>query len=420
MTEFPWKPVVAAAGIVLAVYLTWELRSLILPLTVSGLLAYVCRPLVTGLERCHMPRGLAIGLLLAGFLLGCLVIIVGLQAVIPTEHRVIELKVHALYALNDRYKVFMGFDHSPTGGNRLYRLLHADLDPLMDHVNQVLALTPDEQAEFMASHAGPGGTEPGADQLLSEHRANLVTRKVRDRTLSRDPGPAGPADQGLGQGWTKIVRTPLAALGDVLSTWIIAPLVFFFLLRDTGEIKRGFLSLVPNRLFEPALAILADLDRAVGDYLRGVSLSCSLLGLTIMLFLALLGVPLRWAFAIGLFAAMTNVVPYLGSIVALLAGLGYAFFGADVHPLLPMVETRSLAIWVIVAVGLAELIKNAVYEPLVLGGAVRLHPVVIIIGFMGGTLMFGLVGAILAIPAITIFTVFTASAARHLKAYGLI
>ena len=420
MSDVSWKPVVIVAGGVLAAYLTWELRSLILPLLVSGLLAYVCRPLVTGLERHHVPRGVAIGLLLVGFLLAFLVIIVSVQAVIPTEHKVIELKVHALYALNERYKALMGLDHSPTSGNRLYRLVQPDVDPLMDHVNQVLALTPEEHGEFMASRTGPPAIEPGSDQLLREHRANLQTRQVRGWTLSPDIGTAGRADQVLGQGWTKFVRSPLTALGDVLSSWIIAPLVFFFLLRDTGEIKRGLLRLVPNRLFEPALAILEDLDRAVGDYLRGVSLSCSLLGLTILLFLALIGVPLRWAFAIGFFAAVTNVVPYLGSLVAMLAGLAYAFFGEDFHPALPMVETESFAIWVIVAVVLAELIKNGVYEPLVLGGAVRLHPVVIIIGFVGGTLMFGVVGAILAIPAITVFTVFISSTAKHLKAYGLI
>ena len=417
MIEVSWKSVGVAGGLALAAYLTWELRSLILPLTVSGLLAYVCRPLVTGLERHHVPRELAIGLLLAGFLAACLVIIVGIQVVVPTEHKLIELKVHAFYVLNERYKTLMGLDQSPTTGNRLYHLVHTDLDPLMDHVNEVLGLTPEEHAQFIASHAGP---DPASDQLLSEHRANLQIHNVRGRTLSPDAGTAGRADQALGQGWTKFVRSPLTALGDVLSTWIIAPLVFFFLLRDTGEIKRGLLRLVPNRLFEPALAILADLDHAVGDYLRGVSLSCSLLGLTITLFLALIGVPLRWAFAIGLLAAVTNVVPYLGSIVALLAGLAYAFFGEDFHPVLPMVETESLAIWVIVAVVLAELIKNAVYEPLVLGGAVRLHPLMIIIGFVGGTLMFGFVGAILAIPTITVLIVFISSTTRHLTAYGVI
>lgn len=149
-------------------------------------------------------------------------------------------------------------------------------------------------------------------------------------------------------------------------------------------------------------------------------MSCCFLGLTITLFFVLIGMPLRWAFAIGLFAAMTNVVPYLGSVVALLGGLAYAFFGDDFHSVLPMVESESLAISVIVAVVLADLMKNAVYDPLVLGGAIRLHPLVIIIGFAGGTLMFGLVGAIMAIPTITVFTVFSSSTARHLKAFELI
>jgi predicted PurR-regulated permease PerM len=45
---------------------------------------------------------------------------------------------------------------------------------------------------------------------------------------------------------------------------------------------------------------------------------------------------------------------------------------------------------------------------------------VVIIGFVSGTLMFGVVGAILAIPAITILTVFVSSTTKHLKAYGLI
>jgi predicted PurR-regulated permease PerM len=420
MSEVSWKPAVVAAGLVLAGYLTWELRSLILPLTVSSLLAYVSRPLVIGLERHHVPRGLAIGLVLTGFLLVCLVIIIGVGAVNPSEHKVTEMKVHALYALNERYEALMGLDRAPTSGNRLYRLVRSDADQLMDRVHQVLALTPDEHADFLASHPEAAGIEPASDRLLSEYRANLAADGLRGRTRPPDVETSGRPDQALGQGWTKMVRSPVTALGDVLSTWIFTPLVFFFLLRDTGEIKRGLLKLIPNRFFEPALAILADLDRAVGDYLRGLSLSSCFLGLTIMLSFALIGMPLRWAFAIGFVAATTNVVPYLGSIVALLGGLAYAFFGDDFHSVLPMVETRSFAMWVIVAVLLADVMKNAVYDPLVLGGAIHLHPLVIIIGFVGGTLTFGIVGAILAIPTITIFTVFLSSTAKHLKAYGVI
>ncbi len=56
-----FKALVAAAGLALAAYLVWGLRSLIVPVTIGGLLAYVVRPLVTHLERCRVPRGVAIG-----------------------------------------------------------------------------------------------------------------------------------------------------------------------------------------------------------------------------------------------------------------------------------------------------------------------------------------------------------------------
>ena len=45
------KYIVTAAGIILAAYLVWALGSLILPVSVGALLAYICRPLVARLER---------------------------------------------------------------------------------------------------------------------------------------------------------------------------------------------------------------------------------------------------------------------------------------------------------------------------------------------------------------------------------
>ncbi|HEX2770572.1 MAG TPA: hypothetical protein VHN12_14945, partial [Geobacteraceae bacterium] len=46
-----FKSVVAAAGALVAAYLFWKLRSLIVPIVVGSLIAYICRPLVVRLER---------------------------------------------------------------------------------------------------------------------------------------------------------------------------------------------------------------------------------------------------------------------------------------------------------------------------------------------------------------------------------
>jgi len=416
------KCVFTAAAVVLVGYLVWGLRSLIVPASVGGLLAYICRPLVARLERSWVPRGLAVALLLLVFASVALVIVSSVRAVMPSETGALELRIRALYALNHRYQAVMGLDPSWMRGNHLYQVASRDLDPLMDQVSELLILTPEEHAQFVASLGwGTDAASARSNRLLSYEHANVQALNMR----ARRTGPAEPATRALA--WPPSNPTPTSAaksapapLGTILSTWMIAPLIFLFLLWDTGSLKRGLLSAVPNRLFEPTLAVLADVDQALGNYVRGIFLECCSLGLTVMVFITIVGVPLRWAFAIGVFTAATNVVPYMGFAAALLSGLGYALLAENVRPLLPWVTTETFAIWVVVAVALAELLKNVVYEPIILGGAVKLHPLVIVIGVLGGAILFGPAGMLLAIPTITIVKVLVASTARHLIAYGLI
>jgi len=415
--------VVAAAAAVLGAYLIWALSSFIVPAFVGGLLAYICRPLVARLERHRIPRGMAVGLLLVVFGVVALVGLNSIRAAIPSETAALELRIRALYALHQRYHALMGLDSSSNRGNALYRLTHRDVDPLMDRMSEMLALTSDEHALFVASQERRADAAAAArsSRLLDYERANVHALEMR----ARQTGHAEPAAKTAG-GSTSTSAPPSGAksepvaLGNILSTWMIAPLIFLFLLWDTGSLKRGLLRPIPNRLFEPALAVLDDVDHALGNYVRGIFLECCSLGLTVMVFIAIVGVPLRWAIAIGIFTGASNVIPYMGFFAALLSGLAYALLAENVHPLIPLVSGETFAIWVVAAVALAELLKNAVYEPFVLGGAVKLHPLVVVIGVVGGATLFGPAGMLLAIPTITIVRVLVASSARHLKAYGLI
>ena len=416
------RSVLTLTAALLATYLVWGLRGFIVPAFVGGLLAYICRPVVARLERGRIPRGLAVGLLLLTFGAVTLVGLNSIRAAIPSETEALELRVRALYALHHRYQALMGLDPSWTRGSGLYRLTHRDLDLLMDRVSDVLALTPDERALFVASR--DRRTEAAAtrsSRLLDYDRANVHALEMR----ARQTGRSAPASTTAG-GSTSTSAAPSGAdsepgaLGDILSTWMIAPVIFLFLLGDTGRLKRGLLRAVPNRLFEPALAVLDDVDQAFGNYVRGIFLECCSLGLTVMVFLIVVGVPLRWAIAIGIFTAASNVIPYMGFFAALLGGLAYALLAEEIHPLIPLVSADTFAIWVVAAVALAELLKNAVYEPFVLGGAVELHPLVVVIGVVGGATLFGTAGMFLAIPTITVVRVLVASSARHLKAYGLV
>jgi len=87
---------------VLGAYLVWRLRSLIVPVAVGGLLAYICRPVVARLERARVPRGVAIALLLLVFAVAALVAVNRIRAVMPGDTEALELRIRALYMLNQR------------------------------------------------------------------------------------------------------------------------------------------------------------------------------------------------------------------------------------------------------------------------------------------------------------------------------
>ena len=415
-----FKSAVAATGLLLSAYLLWKLRSLIPPVAVGGLAAYICRPLVAHLERYLVTRRLAIGLLLLAFVVVALLIVNRVRAVMPTEIGAVELKVRGLNKINEGYKSLMGLDPSLTRGNRIYGLARGELDPRVDWINRLLALTPEETSQFLASRPHGPDAPSGPDRMLDHYRANLHSLKLRAQATLPDKGGVGAARPVPAETPEPLLKTPLAIVGNILSAWFIAPLVFLFLLGDTGEIKRGLLSAVPNPLFEPALRVLEDLDRALGSYMRGFFLECARLGLSVTVLLIIVGVAPRWAIVIGIFTGATNVVPFMGTAVALFGGLAYALLTEEIHPVLPMVNAGNFVFWVVAAVAVAEVLKNIFYEPIVLGGAVKLHPLVVVIGIVGGGILFDLAGVLLAIPTITIFKVSISSTARQLKAYGLV
>ena len=99
-----FQSVVAAYGTLVSHILIWKLRSLIVPVAVSSLTACISSPFVTRLEHHRVPRGLAIWLLLFVFVLAALFIANQVRSIMPTEIEALDLKVRAIYKINEGYK----------------------------------------------------------------------------------------------------------------------------------------------------------------------------------------------------------------------------------------------------------------------------------------------------------------------------
>jgi predicted PurR-regulated permease PerM len=398
----------------LLIYLLWSLRSLVLPIILGALLAYICKPLIYRFNVRWLPNGAKVVIVLFAIIGAISIATQKIKDMIPSEKEQLVLQVRLQYKTNEKFKSVWEIDPKTGKGNVAYNVLKNELDPFMLNLNKLLSLSPEQRAKFREMYRT--GDSLITDKFYSYYIANLKEMKHQkeevEKILERNP-----ASNGHDEAESKSI---ILALLNTLSTWLLLPFVFIFLLFDEGQISKFFIRLVPNNLFELTLSIVDEVDTAIGKYLRGTLLECSLVGITLGLGLLLIGFNTDVAIAIGIVAGITNAIPFLGPAIGLGVGLGYGLVLEEIDPIIPFITTDNLFIAIFVCVLIAQLLDNMVFQPIVLGSAVNLHPLVVIIGVMGGSVIFGFAGMLLAIPSIVIFKVIIETLFKELKAYRII
>jgi len=406
----------ATLALIFGGFLLWKLSSLILPIIVGCLLALAFRPVKERFRIRWLPHEIQV---LCSFAAIGVVLFFAFNTFrkhIPDEEQKLEFKVRLQYKLNERYRQLVA--KSPEGkANAVAALLEKELGPLMDKINQVLTLNAEERNLFLKYAAGYNGKPPIQSKFVDYFRANQTTGKyvIPEETPAGTASPTAPAAP---------PQPPAAEEGTSLeskfSAWILAPLIFLFLGFDNGQIRRFFISLVPNRYFELSLTVLDRLDDAIGRYLRGTLIECFLVGLTLALGLILLGIPPGIAVAIGVVSGLLNAIPFLGAVIALVIGVSYALIAEDVRPLIPGLNPNDLALYVVILVVIAHVLDDVVFQPFVLGGAVNVHPLVVVIAIIAGSLIMGLWGMLFAIPTVVVVKTAVETFFKELKDYRII
>jgi predicted PurR-regulated permease PerM len=408
----------ATLALILGGFLIWKLRILILPIIVGALLAFLFRPVKDRFRVRWLPHELQV---LCSFAVIGLVLFFAFNTFrkhIPDEEEKLEFKVRLKYKLNERYQQLVA--KSPEGkSNAVTGLLQKELGPLMDKTNQMLALTTEERNLFLKYVEGYNGKPPIQSKFVDYFRANQTTGNyvIPEKTPTGAMSPTAPATLALTQ---QPAAEEGASLESKFSAWILAPLIFLFLGFDNGQIRRFFISLVPNRYFELSLTVLDELDDAIGRYLRGTLMECFLVGLSLTLGLILLGIPFGIAVAIGVVSGLLNAIPFLGAVIALVIGVGYALIAENVRPLIPGLNPSDLALYVVILVVLVHILDDVVFQPFVLGSAVNVHPLVVVIAIIGGSLIMGLWGMLFAIPTVVVMKTAVATFFKELKDYRII
>jgi predicted PurR-regulated permease PerM len=245
------------------------------------------------------------------------------------------------------------------------------LPPLVTQVEGVVADLHGAVADFMRAMIGTHSVQLLGSNLDAQRAADLVVSSI---------GQWMNGTQLLGVlGWGAA-----AAFGFML-VWV---LMGYFLV-DAHTIGAGLLWLVPPRARPRAERIWRELDPVLRRYFIGVAVvvayatTAAYLGLGLVL-------GLHHAFVLALLTGVLEIIPMVGPVAAaVVAGL-FAVQQA----------ATSWDIWgYVLYATLLRLSIDQLIGPLVLGNAARVHPVVVIFGFLAGGALFGIVGMILAVPA---------------------
>jgi predicted PurR-regulated permease PerM len=399
-------------------FLIWKLSILILPIIVGALLAFVFRPVKERFRIRWLPHELQVLCSFAAIGLALFFAFNTLRKHIPDEEQKLEFKVRLQYKLNEKYQQLVA--RSPEGkSNTVGQIIEKQVGPLMNKVNQSLELNPKERDLFLKYAAGYNNKPPIEKKFVAYFWANQKTGKyvVPEESPAETAPPAAPVTAAPTQAPP---GSEGASLENKLSAWMLAPLIFIFLGFDNGQIRRFLIGLVPNLYFELSLTVLDRLDDALGKYLRGTLLECLLVGLTLMVGLIFLGIPVGVAIAIGVVAGLLNAIPFLGTAIALVIGVGYALIAENIKPLIPGLNPNNLALYVVILVVFAHVLDDFFFQPFVLGSAVNVHPLVVIIAIVGGSLLMGLWGMLFAIPTVVVIKTVVATFFKELKDYRII
>ena len=187
-----------------------------------------------------------------------------------------------------------------------------------------------------------------------------------------------------GEGASRLVSLSggvIEFLGYLASSLVLA----LYLVADRERMRGALYAVVPRSHHVRLAHILSRMELIVGGYMRGQLITSVAIFLFSFMLLSVLQVP--GALALAAFAGLTDVIPYVGGLLATAPATLAAF---------------SVSTWagvvVLVALAAYQEFESRVLVPAVYGRILRLPSVVVLLALLIGGRLLGIIGALLALP----------------------
>lgn len=219
-------------------------------------------------------------------------------------------------------------------------------------------------------------------------QVNLVTQSLMDNV------------QDLSNfNWETIANSAITSLSSIVGTVtrvtvaiFTAPIILFYMLRDGHKLPHYFSQFLPVRIRKATLNLLDDMNRQISQYIRGQIIVAIAVSIMFVIGYAIIDLP--YGAIIGVTAGFLNIIPYVGSFLAMIP----AFIVA-------IVVGPVMIVKVAIVFAIEQTIESRIISPQVLGSNMEIHPVTIMLLLISAGSLFGVAGVVFVIPIYAVFKV---------------
>jgi predicted PurR-regulated permease PerM len=266
--QFAWAIVGLTVVVLILGAVGWYLRVIWPPLILAGAIVFILNPVVSFLQRRHIPRVLGTTLSYLG--------VVGLAVL---------------------------------GGFLVAPLAQQQADELSEEWPEIRA-----------------NLEEDVDDL---HRRSVEENWPIQIPAWEDLGSSVTGDEGEDTFEEQLDRARELGLRvfHVAIIFLLAPIIAFYLLVDLPHLGRVAEGLLPERSKDEVHHVAARLNRAIGGYFRGQVVVALIVGVMVSIGLAILDLPF-WLL-VGMIAGLFNMIPLIGPYIGAIPGIVIALTAGE-------------------------------------------------------------------------------------------
>ena len=188
-----------------------------------------------------------------------------------------------------------------------------------------------------------------------------------------------------------VLFVAISTLSSLLSIGVILVLTFF-LIMEADPIYNHFTSLLPPAHRGHVRQMTARMGTKIEGWLKGTIMLSLSIGVPTGLFMWTIGMP--FPLLLGVLAGLLRVRPP-----------GWGLPGGGAGHLLALFQPTWMLVAVAVFFVVLQMAENNILAPMIMGGQVELHPLLIILGLLVGASLMGILGALLAVPVVAVLQV---------------